>query len=185
MADGYLNFDTKINEAGFNKGISKLSNIAQTGLGVVVGNIATSALQKIGQLGSELVAGLNESSAAWKTFQANMQMNGKTADEISKIKGELKDFAEQTIYSASDMASTYSQLEAVGTKNTTALVKGFGGLAAAASDPTQAMKTLSQQATQMAAKPKLIIGNRYPGIYCWDNIQTIELRLDQRLQHCI
>lgn len=155
MADGYLNFDTKINEAGFNKGISKLSNIAQTGLGVVVGNIATSALQKIGQLGSELVAGLNESSAAWKTFQANMQMNEKTADEISKIKGELKDFAEQTIYSASDMASTYSQLEAVGTKNTTALVKGFGGLAAAASDPTQAMKTLSQQATQMAAKPKV------------------------------
>lgn len=155
MADGYLNFDTKINEAGFNKGISKLSNIAQTGLGVVVGNIATSAMQKIGQLGSELVAGLNESSAAWKTFQANMQMNGKTADEISKIKGELKDFAEQTIYSASDMASTYSQLEAVGTKNTTALVKGFGGLAAAASDPTQAMKTLSQQATQMAAKPKI------------------------------
>lgn len=155
MADGYLNFDTKINEAGFNKGISKLSNIAQTGLGVVIGNIATSAVQKIGQLGSELVAGLNESSAAWKTFQANMQMNGKTADEISKIKGELKDFAEQTIYSASDMASTFSQLEAVGTKNTTALVKGFGGLAAAASDPTQAMKTLSQQATQMAAKPKV------------------------------
>lgn len=155
MADGYLNFDTKINEAGFNKGISKLSNIAQTGLGVVVGNIATSVLQKIGQLGSELVAGLNESSAAWKTFQANMQMNGKTVDEISKIKGELKDFAEQTIYSASDMASTYSQLEAVGTKNTTALVKGFGGLAAAASNPTQAMKTLSQQATQMAAKPKV------------------------------
>ena len=73
MADGYLNFDTKINEAGFNKGISKLSNIAQTGLGVVVGNIATSAMQKIGQLGSELVAGLNESSAAWKTFQANMR----------------------------------------------------------------------------------------------------------------
>lgn len=155
MADGYLNFDTKINEAGFNKGISKLSNIAQTGLGVAIGNIATSAVQKIGQLGSELVAGLNESSAAWKTFQANMQMNGKTADEISKIKGELKDFAEQTIYSASDMASTFSQLEAVGTKNTTALVKGFGGLAAAASDPTQAMKTLSQQATQMAAKPKI------------------------------
>lgn len=155
MADGYLNFDTKINEAGFNKGISKLSNIAQTGLGVAIGNIATSAVKKIGQLGSELVAGLNESSAAWKTFQANMQMNGKTADEISKIKGELKDFAEQTIYSASDMASTFSQLEAVGTKNTTALVKGFGGLAAAASDPTQAMKTLSQQATQMAAKPKI------------------------------
>ena len=39
MADGHLIFDTKIDEGGFNKGISKLSNIAQTGLGVVVGNI--------------------------------------------------------------------------------------------------------------------------------------------------
>ena len=32
-------------------------------------------------------------------------------------------------------------------------MKGFGGLAAAAENPKQAMKTLSQQATQMAAKP--------------------------------
>ncbi|MDK6286117.1 hypothetical protein QP092_26990, partial [Klebsiella pneumoniae] len=53
------------------------------------------------------------------------------------------------------MATTYSQLAAVGTKNTDILVKGFGGLAAASADPAQAMKSLSQQATQMAAKPKV------------------------------
>lgn len=100
-----------------------------------------------------LIGDLNDSSAAWKTFQGNMEMNGHTADEIKTIKGELQDFAEATIYSSSDMASTFAQLEAVGTKNTTKLVKGFGGLAAAAENPTQAMKTLSQQATQMAAKP--------------------------------
>ena len=41
MADGYLNFDTKINESGFNKGISNLSKIATTGLGVAVGNAIT------------------------------------------------------------------------------------------------------------------------------------------------
>ena len=34
-------------------------------------------------------------------------------------------------------------------------VKGFGNVAAAAQDPAQAMKTLSMQATQMAAKPKV------------------------------
>ncbi|MHA6403261.1 tape measure protein, partial [Escherichia coli] len=61
--------------------------------------------------------------------------------------------AQQTIYGASDMASTYSQLAAVGTKNVDQLVRGFGGLAAASSNPQQAMKTLSEQATQMAAKP--------------------------------
>lgn len=100
-----------------------------------------------------LISDMNDASAAWKTFQGNMKMNGHTADEIRSIKSELQDFAEATIYSSSDMASTFAQLEAVGTKNTTKLVKGFGGLAAAAESPTQAMKTLSQQATQMAAKP--------------------------------
>lgn len=100
-----------------------------------------------------LIGDMNDASAAWKTFQGNMEMNGHTADEIRSIKGELQDFAETTIYSSSDMASTFAQLKAVGTKNTTKLVKGFGGLAAAAESPTQAMKTLSQQATQMAAKP--------------------------------
>lgn len=100
-----------------------------------------------------LVGDMNSASAAWKTFQGNMEMTGKSADQIKAIKGELQDFAEATIYSSSDMASTFAQLEAVGTKNTTKLVKGFGGLASAAESPTQAMKTLSQQATQMAAKP--------------------------------
>lgn len=104
---------------------------------------------------SGLVSELNSSSAAWKTFTGNMEMNGKTADEIKSIKNELQDFATQTIYSSSDMATTFAQLEAVGTKNTTKLVKGFGGLAAAAENPAQAMKTLSQQAVQMAAKPKV------------------------------
>lgn len=102
-----------------------------------------------------LVGDMNTASAAWKTFEGNLEMNGKAEKDIKSIKNELQDFAEDTIYSSSDMASTFAQLEAVGTKNTTKLVKGFGGLAAAAESPTQAMKTLSQQATQMAAKPKV------------------------------
>ncbi|OUQ08300.1 hypothetical protein B5E92_04415 [Erysipelatoclostridium sp. An15] len=119
-----------------------------TGIGQKAFDVVTSG---IGGITSEL----SESSAAWKTFEGNMGMLGKTADEINSTKKELQDFATQTVYSASDMATTYSQLAAVGTKNCTQLVKGFGGLAAAAENPTQAMKTLSQQATQMAAKPKV------------------------------
>lgn len=106
----------------------------------------------IGQIGGMLSA-LSQSSATWQTFNGNMEMLGKSSKQIAAIKKELQDYATQTIYSASDMSSTYAQLAAVGTKNTTKLVKGFGGLAAAADDPTQAMKTLSQQATQMAGKP--------------------------------
>ena len=32
MADGHLNFDTKIDESGFNKGISKLTGLAKVGV---------------------------------------------------------------------------------------------------------------------------------------------------------
>lgn len=102
-----------------------------------------------------LVGEIDQSNAAWKTFTSNMSMLGKGVDEIDSVKKELQSFAQETIYSSSDMASTFAQLEAVGTKNTLSLVKGFGGLAAAAENPTQAMKTLSMQATQMAAKPKV------------------------------
>ena len=35
MADGYLNFDTKINEKGFNEGVSKLSSLGKSGLSIV------------------------------------------------------------------------------------------------------------------------------------------------------
>lgn len=104
---------------------------------------------------SNLISEIDSSNASWKTFTGNMQMLGKSSSEIDSVKKELQSFAEQTVYSSSDMATTFSQLEAVGTKNTTQLVKGFGGLAAAAENPQQAMKTLSQQATQMAAKPQV------------------------------
>ena len=134
--------------------VSNLKSTITGGLGFgVLAGVGQSAFNAIINGVSGLVSGLNSSSAAWKTFQGNMEMTGKSADQIKAVKNELQDYATQTIYNASDMASAYSQLEAVGTQNTTALVKGFGGLAAAAIEPKQAMKTLSQQATQMAAKP--------------------------------
>lgn len=104
---------------------------------------------------SSMIGELSNSGATWQTFEGNMSIFGKSGQEIQAVKNDLQEFAQQTIYSSSDMASTYAQLAAVGTKNTTQLVKGFGGLASAAEDPLQAMKTLSQQATQMAAKPKV------------------------------
>lgn len=150
-------------DAGFTAGMKaaqksteSLGSILKKGIGfgafAAAGGKAVSAVTS--NL-SGLVAGMNESSATWKTFTGNMTIAGKSTKQITKVRKNLQKFAEQTIYSSSDMASTYAQLATVGTKNTTKLVKGFGGLASAAEDPKQAMKTLSQQATQMAAKPKV------------------------------
>ena len=131
-----------------------LSDRVKSGLGFgVLTGIGSQAFSSLTNGFSNLIGEMNASNVSWKVFQGNMEMLGKSSGDIASIQAELQKFAEQSIYSASDMATTYSQLAAVGTKNCTQLVKGFGGLAAAAENPTQAMKTLSQQATQMAAKP--------------------------------
>ena len=143
--------------SAFKSAMGTVSNLKSTltsgiGFGIMAG-IGQKAFGAVTSSIGGMVSELNSSSAAWKTFNGNMSMVGKGADEIASVKKELQEFAEDTIYSASDMASTYAQLSAVGVKSTNKLVKGFGGLAAAAENPKQAMKTLSQQATQMAAKP--------------------------------
>lgn len=176
MADKVVSATIKINDgfsaalnklsAGIGRGSAAMSQLS-SGAGKTGGmfksmlgaNIVGAGLTKgIGMITSgvsSVMSELNESSTAWQTFNGNMAMMGKGPAEIAKTRGGLQKFAQDTIYSASDMASTYSQLAAVGTKGTDKLVKGFGGLAAASSDPQQAMKTLSQQATQAAAKPKI------------------------------
>lgn len=117
-------------------------------------NLLKSGIQNVISAVGSLSGDLSESSKAWQTFEANASTN-HSQSEIQAVKKELQDFATATIYSSSDMASTYAQLDAVGVASAQNLVKAFGGLAAASADPAQAMQTLSQQATQMAAKPKV------------------------------
>ena len=52
----------------------------------------------------ELIGEISASNAAWKTFTGNMQMLGKGKKEIAGVKKELQAFAEQTIYSSSDLS---------------------------------------------------------------------------------
>ena len=130
------------------KKISGFSFGILTGAGQAAFSALTSSV-------SELKSEMTASNVAWKTFAGNMKIIGKGEKEINAVKSTLQDYATKTIYSASDMAAAYSQLAAVGIESADELVKGFGGLAGAAEDPTQAMKTLSQQGVQMAAKPKV------------------------------
>lgn len=148
-------------DAGFSSAMKSASSAVESlksrissGLGfktlTIAGKQAFSAIKsEIADMAGEL----NSSSAAWKSFTVNMQMNGKAEGEMKAIKKELLSFAEQTAYSSSNLAGTFAQLETAGTKNTVNLVKGLGGLAAAAENPVQAMETLSARAAQMASKP--------------------------------
>lgn len=142
------------------KGVAGLLNstggMVKAGLGFgALTRIGGSAVAALGRSVKGLVTEINETNATWKTFTANMQMSGMGKAQINRTKKDLQNFAAKTIYSSKDMASTYAQLYAVNKKTTTGVVKGFGAVAAASENPRQAMKTLSTQATQMAAKPKV------------------------------
>lgn len=170
MADGSVTIKVDMDGSNAQAGVNKLKSLfgGLESAGQKVGSVFKSVLGAnligsalttgIGTITSgirEMVSELNSSQKAWKTFEGNLQAFGRSAEEIKAAKTEMQDFATKTIYSASDMASTYSQLDAVGTKNVGSLVKAFGGLAASAENPAQAMKSLSTQATQMASKPKI------------------------------
>lgn len=118
-------------------------------------SIGGGAMRFLGREVRNLMTEVNETNSAWKSFSNNMVMSGMGQKQIRATKRDLQAFAVKTVYSSKDMASTFAQLYAVNKKTTTSLVKGFGAVAAASENPKQAMKTISTQATQMAAKPKV------------------------------
>lgn len=136
--------------------LSAMGDKVKSGLGFgILTGIGQQAFTSLTNGAKELVSELNSSSKVWQTFEGNMKILGKNKKDINSVKKTLQDYATTTIYSSSDMASSYAQLAAVGIKSADKLVTGFGGLAGAAENPAQAMKTLSTQGVQMAAKPKV------------------------------
>lgn len=121
----------------------------------LVGSAISSMTSAVGSGLSGLVGELNSSTKAWKTFDGNLSQLGWGKKEIAQAKADMQDYATQTIYSASDMGTTFSQMAAIGRKDAGDLVTAMGGLAASAENPSQAMKTLSQQMVQAMTKPKI------------------------------
>lgn len=135
---------------------NKSSSMFKSMLGAnLVSSAITSAFGSVKNTLGEMVGELNSSKKAWDTFDGNLSKLGWGKDQINEAKEAMQDYATKTIYSASDMASTFSQMAAIGRNDSNELVKAMGGLAASAENPKQAMKSLSQQMVQALAKPKL------------------------------
>lgn len=135
---------------------NKSSSMFKSMLGAnLVSSAVTSAFGSIKSSLGEMVGELNSSKKAWDTFDGNLSKLGWGKDQINEAKEAMQDYATKTIYSASDMASTFSQMAAIGRQDSGELVKAMGGLAASAENPKQAMKSLSQQMVQALAKPKI------------------------------
>lgn len=71
MADGTLNFDTKLDSKGFSSGMGKMQGIAQTALGVFTGQMMTKAVEGMVNLGKaalDSVASLEQNVGGVQTL---------------------------------------------------------------------------------------------------------------------
>ena len=99
------------------KADSKLSSLGSKiksglGFGILTG-IGQQAFSSITSGISGVISELGASSAAWKTFNGNMEMLGKSSNEIISTKKELQKFATQTIYLQSAGSSWNKELYTV------------------------------------------------------------------------
>lgn len=153
MADGYLNFDTKINEKGFNDGINKLGKLGKSGLSVV-GKAMTGAVAAVGTGAAAIV----KSSLG---VAANMEQQVGGVETLFKnsantvIKNANNAFKTAQL-SANDYMSTVTSFSA-------SLLQGLGGdTAKAAEIADMAIIDMADNANKMGTNMQ-DIQNAYQG----------------------
>ena len=157
MADGYLNFDTKINEKGFNDGISKLCGLAGKGVGSIAG-IASKANGIFTALSGSVAGVIIKQSLG---VVANMEQ------QVGGVETLFKDSANTVIANANKAYKTAGMsannyMETV-TSFSASLWQSLGGdTAKAASYADRAIVDMSDNANKMGTNMR-DIQNAYQG----------------------
>lgn len=153
MADGYLNFDTKINEKGFNEGVSKLSGLGKSGLSIV-SKAMTGAVAAVG-------------TAAGVIIKSSLGVVANMEQQVGGVETLFKDSSDTVIknanrayktaqISANDYMSTVTSFSA-------SLLQGLGGdTAKAAEIADMALIDMADNANKMGTNMQ-DIQNAYQG----------------------
>ena len=153
MADGYLNFDTKINEKGFNDGIKKLGSLGKSGLSVVTKATAGA------------VAAIGTGAAA--IVKTSLDVVANMEQQVGGVETLFKDSASTVIKNA-NMAYRTAQLSAndymsTVTSFSASLLQGLGGdTAKAAEIADMAIIDMADNANKMGTNMQ-DIQNAYQG----------------------
>lgn len=153
MADGYLNFDTKINEKGFNDGIKKLGSLGKSGLSVVTKATAGA------------VAAIGTGVAA--IVKTSLDVVANMEQQVGGVETLFKDSASTVIKNA-NMAYRTAQISAneymsTVTSFSASLLQGLGGdTAKAAEIANTALIDMADNANKMGTNMR-DIQNAYQG----------------------
>lgn len=153
MADGYLNFDTKINEKGFSEGVGKLSKLGKSGLSIV-SKAMTGAVVAVG-------------TAAGAIIKSSLGVVANMEQQVGGVETLFKDSANTVIDNANRAYKTAGMsannyMETV-TSFSASLLQSLGGdTAKAASYADRAIVDMSDNANKMGTSMR-DIQNAYQG----------------------
>lgn len=153
MADGYLNFDTKINEKGFNEGVGKLSKLGKSGLSIV-SKAMTGAVVAVG-------------TAAGAIIKSSLGVVANMEQQVGGVETLFKDSANTVIDNANRAYKTAGMsannyMETV-TSFSASLLQSLGGdTAKVASYADRAIVDMSDNANKMGTSMR-DIQNAYQG----------------------
>lgn len=153
MADGYLNFDTKINEKGFNEGVGKLSKLGKSGLSIV-SKAMTGAVVAVG-------------TAAGAIIKSSLGVVANMEQQVGGVETLFKDSANTVIDNANRAYKTAGMsannyMETV-TSFSASLLQSLGGdTAKAASYADRTIVDMSDNANKMGTSMR-DIQNAYQG----------------------
>lgn len=130
--DGTLNFDTKIDSSGFQKGLDGIGGAAQKGLSItskVLGGAATAVTALGGaaiKVGSDFEAGMSEVQA----------VSGASGEALEQLKEKAKEMGAKTKFSATESAEAMNYMAMAGWKTEEMLggIEGIMNLAAASGE---------------------------------------------------
>ena len=110
--DGTLKFDTKIDTAGFQSGLSKIGSLASTGVKAILGSIAAVSAAMVGaataavKVGSDFEAGMSQVSA----------ISGATGKDLDDLTAKAKEMGAKTKFSAAESADAFQYMAMAGWK---------------------------------------------------------------------
>lgn len=146
-------------DAGSQFGDEFQRNTKSTAAGVAIGGALLAGLQSVASGISDIIGEAMNVSDATDKFKQTLNFAGIDTSQIDKLTASTKAYADQTVYSLSDVQNVTAQLAANGVEGYDTLAMAAGNLNAVAGGNADTFKSVGMALTQTAGQGKLTTEN--------------------------
>lgn len=162
--DGTLKFDTSLDTSGFQSGASSMGEIAKNALSVFTGNLMTSALNKIGEIGevalqsgSEFEASMAKASTLFTGTEKEFANLSKEILTLSSSSGLAASGLAEAAYSAESASVPAEMLGAMLSKSSKLAAAGFTDIDTALAATAKTMNAYGMEGEEAMDKVQKVL----------------------------